>query len=352
MVPCRPHESGPDLPPSADQVLAPEGVSQFLENTQIRVAWDSTTLSALKKCPRYYHLRYVEGWTNESGIHLFWGNEFHKALEEFDIALATGVSYNDVCANVLASLLARIHSWNPNPRTKSEELKSKEFLVRSVIWYFDHYRDDPAKTLILADGKPAVELNFNFELDFGPYSTRKYPITQEELDRVGGDANRPLQTQPYSLCGYLDRVVEFSGDLFVMDHKTTTTTPGSYYFDRYDLDTQMSLYTLASRVLLQSPIRGVIVDVAQIAVGFTRFVRGWTYRTDEQLTEWLEHSKVWMDQAESYAISDFWPMNESSCDKYGGCEFRGICSRSPGVRQRFLEAEFKKDKLWDPTKPR
>lgn len=306
--------------------------SPFIEGTTIRWAWDATCLSDFAKCPRYYYLKRVEGWSNETGIHLRWGSEFHKALEDYDRERAAGIHHDDSMHDTLRALLERIEGWEPEARSKSEELKSKANLVRSVIWYLCHYEEDPARTVIREGGKPAVELNFNFALDIWPLD-----YTPET---------------PYHLCGYLDRVVEFGGDKYVMDRKTTTTTLGSYYFDRYDNDLQMSLYTMAGQVLLQSPIKGVIVDAVQVAVGFSRFVRGFTYRSPDRLEEWLGETRYWISRAEECSVRDYWPMNTTSCDKYGGCEFRGICSKSPVVREKFLESEFMKEELWNPLKPR
>ena len=44
--------------------------------------------------------------------------------------------------------------------------------------------------------------------------------------------------------------------------------------------------------------------------------------------------------AESYAEADYWPMNDTACGMYGGCRFRGVCSKSPQVRERFLDLAF------------
>lgn len=320
--------------------------SPFIEGTLIRWAWDATCLSDFKKCPRYYQLKRLEGWTNETGIHLRWGGELHKALEDYDRERAAGIKHDDAIHDVLRVLLERIEDWEPEPRTKSEELKTKANLVRAVVWYLDHYNPDPAETYILANGKPAVELNFNFALDFGPGDY--WRIDQYR----NGELIESTERQSYHLCGYLDRVVNFHDDLYIMDRKSTTTTLGSYYFDRYDNDNQMSLYTLAGQILLQSPIKGVIIDAIQVAVGFIRPVRGFTYRTPDGLDEWLVQTRYWIAQAEQCAVHNYWPMNDTSCDKYGGCEFRGICSKSPVVRQKFLESEFRKEELWNPLLPR
>src|SRR5205085_2132611 len=155
------------------------------------------------------------------------------------------------------------------PWKSDHHAKNRETLIRSVIWYLDNFKDDPAATLILANGKPAVELSFRMELDWGP----------------GGKPAAGLDFPPYILSGHLDRVVEFGGQRYVMDRKTTGSSPTPHYFDGFAPDNQMSLYTLAACVQFNTPVAGVIIDAAQIAVGFTRFQRGFTYRTESQLEE-------------------------------------------------------------------
>jgi len=338
----------------ADEVRAEEGrpPSPFIGGTSIQWAWDSTSLGAFKKCPRFYQYKIIEGWQpNGEGIHLRWGREFHSALEDYEHSKVAGVKHDDAVHDTLRALLCRIEDWDPDPRTKTEELKTKANLVRSVVWYLDHYENDAAKTVVLPSGKPATEVSFRFELDYGPQQTELYPVTLEELEKTG-DPNKTLQHQNYYLCGHLDKIVEFSGDKYVMDHKTLSSTPSSSYFDSFDLDNQMSLYTLAGQIILNSPVKGVIIDAIQVAVGFSRCTRGFTYRTPDQLEEWMETTKHWLREAERCAEADSWPMKDTSCNMYGGCEFREVCSKSPQVRSKWLEAKFKKEEPWNPLKPR
>lgn len=310
--------------------------SPFLPDTNIQFAWDSTSLNYLKTCPRLYQYTMIDGWTSEEeSVHLRFGIEYARALQDFHIERTAGVQHDDAVRDVVRDLLKRTLPWpfdNENMKD-SAKVKSRENLVRTVIWYLEHFKDDPAKTYIMENGSPAVELSFQFQLDFGPQSAEDSP-------------------QPYVLCGHLDRVVEFQGDLYDMDQKTTASTPGSYYFDQYHPDNQMSLYAFASRVIFETPIRGVIIDVAQIAVGFSRFVRGFTYRTEAEIDEWLFDLEHFLAQAESYAANNYWPMNDTACNKYGGCRFRDVCSKSPSVRDRFLESDFKRGVRWNPLKTR
>ena len=316
-------------------------LSPFLPGTSIQFAWDSTSLGWLKECPRKYKYSMIDQWrTKSDSVHLDFGRWYHAGLELYDKYRATGASHDEALDHVV--MTAMRWTWNypedadatgdpGTPWASDHPNKTRETLIRSLIWYVDHFKEDPAQTVILANGKPAVELTFKMELDWGP------------------DENGRLQTkdQPYLLCGHLDRVVSFAGGTYVMDRKTTTTTVAANYFDQYDPDNQMSLYTLAAKVIYQTPVQGVIIDAVQIAVGFSRFSRGFTYRTDSQIEEWLADSRAWFALAEHYATEGYWPMNDKSCHKYGGCPFRKVCSKAPEIRDKFLESDFTK-KEWNP----
>lgn len=344
--------------------------SPFLAGTNIQVAWDSTSLGWLKTCARLYQYSMIEGWRSRGqSVHLDFGQYYHHALELYDRHRATGQDHNEAlyeavkyCLEVTwvreecphenrvndagdcADCMNADYIGEGKPMDWGHNLKTRETLVRSVIWYLEEFgENDAAKTVILANGKPAVELSFRLEMDWGP----KTP--QQKVWNYG-DGPRP-ESQPYIISGHLDRVVEFSDGIYVMDRKTSSTTIGSYYFDGYNPSNQMTLYTFASKVIYQTPVKGVIIDAAQIAVGFTRFSRGFTFRTDSQIEEWLEDTKRWLELAEQYAIAGHWPMNDKSCNDYGGCAFRKVCSKAPEVRRKFLESDFKKE-VWNPLIPR
>ena len=321
--------------------------SPFLPNTHIQYAWDSTSLGLFKTCPRLYQYTMIDGWAPRGeSIHLRFGLEYHAALEHFDHLISQDTPRETAIHQVIRTMLERTADWSPDRDSRAGKYKNRETLTSLVIDYLDHFGDDPAKTYIKSDGVPAVELSFRFEADFGP---RAGGFDQAQLD--GG-----AEPQPYLLCGHLDRVVEFNSQLLVMDRKTTTTTLGAYYFAQYEPNNQMTLYTLAGKVILGAPIRGVIIDAAQILLEKPHaFARGFTYRTEDQLEEWLDSLQATLSVAEAYATANYWPMNDTSCDKFGGCRFRGICSKSPAVRDRFLATDFDKlepDARWNPLKAR
>lgn len=336
--------------------------SPYLPGTNIQYAWDSTSIGYIKVCPRLYQLIMLEGWTpKDESVHLRFGAEYHTAIEFYDKAKAQGQSHKDAMNDAIYQALLLTADWDVDTETKAGKYKNRRTLIQLLVDYFDTFANDPAETFILDNGKPAVELSFKFELGWGPKAASTpigaiTSITIHDRDGVTKVNTNETAPQPYLLCGHLDRVVRFNSDLYVLDHKTTTTTPSSYYFDGFNPNNQMTLYTFASQVVYHAPVKGVIVEAAQIKlVEPNEFKRGVTYRTQDQLDEWLADLEFWLAQAESFAEANYWPMNDTACDKFGGCQFRGICSKSPQVREKWLAADFVKkpeSEKWNPLKPR
>lgn len=314
--------------------------SPFVPGTSLQYAWDSTSLGWAKTCWRLYYYHMIEGWKPKGeGVHLVFGGWYHKALELYDKWRIINVPHNEALEKTVRWVMEI--TWNyetGTPWESGHNLKTRENLVRTVIWYLDQFKDDPAKTVILPSGKPALELSFRMELD---------TFTPGIQNQNGYYQPGP----PYLLCGHLDRVVEFTGGHYVMDRKTASTTLGPHYFEQYSPDNQMSLYTIAAKVIYDNPVKGVIIDAAQIAVGFSRFARGFTYRTDAELEEWLDETKWWIKQAEARAAEGYYPRNDKACHQYGGCTFRKVCSKSPEVRKKFLESDFER-RPWNPLETR
>jgi hypothetical protein len=335
------------------------------DHTGAQYAWDSTSIKLAETCLRKYQYKMLDRWQPmRKSVHLLFGGWYATALEDFHKAVAAGTSYEEALCDVVHEAL--IATWlyedckqcegkglylfgetttgnvtsdfyggcphcegsgnEPGtgaPWTSDHNTKTRENLIRTIVWYLDQFKDDPCQTVILSDGSAAVEHSF------------KLPIDND-----------------YILCGHLDRLVDYSGKLYVQDQKTTGSTISGRFFEGFNPDTQMSLYTFAGKAIFNLPVKGVMIDGAQIAVGFTRFERGFTFRDDGQLAEWYDNALYTIERARTAVHENHFPMNPSSCGNYGGCEFRGICGRSPAVRKNFLAGEFIQGDQWNPMKER
>ena len=270
-------------------------------------AWSSTTLGLGKECLYKYYLAVRVGWAPKAlSDDITFGMWYASALEVYHKLRAGDLDHDEALHEVVRQTLQSTAAW-----VSEHRIKDRQTLIRSIVWYLEEYRDDPCQTVILKDGRPAVELTFQFR-----YAAE------------------------ITLCGHLDRLVEYAGDYYIQDQKTTGATLGSYYFKRYTPDNQMSLYTAAGQVIWQLPVKGVMIDAAQIAVGFTRFERGFAFRTPEQVEEWLADAEWHIHHIWEATLKNRWPQNDAACMKYGGCQFLNVCSKSPQVREEFLRTDF------------
>lgn len=325
----------------------PAEPSCFLPGTKTQYAWDSTSLSWLKTCPRLYQYSMIENWRpKHPGPHLFFGLIFAEVCQGYQKSVFQGITHDDAVFDMVKHAHSRSWDWDSD-----DKYKNKYTLVEAVITYLDQWQDDPAKTVKLTDGTPAVELSFKFQLDWGPQAG--FDKGKTTIQATDGEFEVATE-QPYILCGHLDRIVEFNGVLMVMDQKTTKTTLAPRYFDQYHPNNQMTLYTLAAGVIYDQPIKGVIIDGLQVLLTEPhRCVRGFTYRTPGELDEWLEDLQHWFSLAEFFAESNYWPKNDTACDKFGGCQFKNVCNKDPSVRKAFLKSNFtQEEQRWDPLIPR
>jgi hypothetical protein len=303
----------------------------FLPGTTVQFAWDNTSVSALKTCPRMYQYSIVEGWApKRQSVHLAFGQFYHAALETYDHLKFDGASHED--AQIGALKRAMSDTWDEalqHPWSSDDQYKNRLTLVRTVVWYLEQFRDDTLETIRLRDGKPAVELSFRLETDY-----------------------RTSNGEPFLYCGHIDRVAKLNDQTFVVDRKTTKHTLDERFFASFSPNSQFAGYLFASKVLLPEQPEGVIVDGAQIAVTFSRFGRQIIPISEYQLDEWYQGLGYWFKLAEGYAARNFWPMNESACGNFGGCPFRDVCSKGTAQsKQLWLEASFTK-RTWNPLEVR
>jgi hypothetical protein len=310
----------------------PEGNGAFTGDVQ--VIWDSTSLSLAETCARkYYYTMIAQITGKDPSVHLRFGGLYATALETYyKVRAKEKLSHDEAVLLVVKdTMLATWDREKGQPEIFLDNKKTRMNLIRTIVWYLDEYGEETEssafRTHYKSDGVPAVELSFKFQI-----------------------------SPDLTLSGHLDRVVSYAGEgLYVMDQKTTGTTLSPHFFNSFSPNTQMSLYTWAGQIILNSPVRGVVIDAAQIAVGFSAFLRGFTYRTEEQLDEWLSSAHHTIRMIQDFSNSGYgekaFPMNPASCGNYGGCVFRSLCSTTPRYRERMIRDTFTK-KIWDPSKER
>ena len=325
--------------------------NKSFDESGAQYAWDATSLTLAQTCLRKYYYKMIEGWQPRGlSVHLRFGQHYATALEHFYKHRALGLDKDAALHLVIREALEATWDYPVCPEcqgageveeiactacdgtgreqsgipwTSGHPAKTRENLIRTIIWYIDQFDDESIKVLTLANGLPAVEYSFSLPVD-----------------------NNII------FSGHIDRLVTYGDDIMVMDQKTSGSAITPHFFSQFKPNTQMSLYTFAGKMIYNLPVKGVIIDGAQIAVGFSAFGRGFTFRTPSELNEWYDDSLYWVDQARTATLNRNFPMNPASCGNYGGCEFRNVCSKSPEIRGQFLKGDFEQLPTWDPLKAR
>jgi len=325
--------------------LSPEAVAEATaENTSfskeipgLQIAWDAHSLKTLRECPRKYALSNILGYVRKTrATPLVFGILVHKAIEVWSKLTIEGTPHNEAVAEALKIAFSQepeAGEWINDqwiPRDSEKPQRNRMALARTIVWVLDSMQESPIETVVLPDGTPAVELSFRFATD------HKTPTGEN-----------------YLLCGHFDRLVTFIGQTFFLDTKTTSTNPGPSYWAQFEIDTQMTLYTLAGGVVLGQKVSGGLIQAIQLGTSWCRPLLQPIYRTKGQLAEWMDDLRHTLTQAEHYAKSNYWPPNDSgaACHKFSGCQFRDICTKDPSVRHSFLHADFER-RTWDPLVPR
>ncbi|KKL09323.1 hypothetical protein LCGC14_2567000 [marine sediment metagenome] len=236
------------------------------------------------------------------------------------------------------------------PASKSDDNKRNTYtLVRALVWYAAKYRTDVLRPVANEDG---LMIEQHFVVPMGMKTAVPWPFrsVREGSMMTGPTPYTDPEPEDYYLCGSLDEICQDEdGDQFVLERKSTTTTVADYYFLQHEPSVQIYTYDLIGSIILPtSPLRGVVVEACQTAVGFTRFERHEVTRIPEQRKHWLETIHYWVKQAEQCALSGYWPMNPAGHTFESTA--RQIQRRAPSSWPALLKTDFMEQPLWNPLR--
>jgi hypothetical protein len=205
------------------------------------------------------------------------------------------------------------------------ESKTLDRMVGALEYYFSEYPldDDPARISTIA-GVPAVEWRFALPLPF----------------------NNPDTGMPLLYAGRTDTIMDFCGARYAEDDKTTKAL-GAKWSNQWELRSQFTGYAWAGRVLGLS-LQGTLVRGVSILKTKYETAQAIVNAPDWKIDEWVEHRDHLITQALSYYKGGYWePALDDTCNDYGGCIFKGICSIPPDRRVNWLSTGFE-ESMWNP----
>ncbi len=156
--------------------------------------------------------------------------------------------------------------------------------------------------------------------------------------------------------GRIDKIVDWDGMLWVVDHKTTSQL-GASYFKMAEPNLQFLGYVWAARQMGYQVV-GVIVDAILVAKGLleassraklTPLARYDKYVSQEELDEWLETVLRIHGDIKICADQGVWYPNFDACNYYGECSYRRVCKEPKDIRERIIQLDYRVEH-WDPRR--
>ncbi len=177
--------------------------------------YTTSRLKTLRQCPRLHLYRYVLGIQTPSTPHAEFGTVAHSAIEAWLLAWQRGN-----LDGRLAAMMAAVAD-----STLTDDNKTR--LAALLTAYHFRWCDAPWEIL-------GVELEFRYELDGNV---------------IGGKIDALIRRTD-------------TGEVWIVEHKTTgqDAAPGSAYWQRLAIDTQISIY-IDGATVLGHEVAGVIYDV-------------------------------------------------------------------------------------------
>lgn len=293
------------------------------------IALDSQILNTVQACARKANFEFLQNWRpTEKAEALEKGDLMHRMLAHYYRARqAQRTDYSKVIDEAMD--VARHASVDMDLNESTVEENMKQFKCYAL-----HYQNDGWRPL-------EVER---------PFSKVLYQRDDEVIWRVGDviateatpGATSTLVKEGLRILyeGVIDLITDTPHGIFVVDHKTasrrSTPTKLSNQFMGYSWATG-SYNFIVNRIGFQKTLKEE-----------DRFQRPFLSYNKQILAEWAQSAIYWTKVLVGYIDTGYYPPNFTSCDKYAGCIFQGVCEAIPEVREFKLQTNFYVGEPWSP----
>ncbi len=286
----------------------PESLPEGIISQDTWKVQDSTKIDCYQLCPRKYFYTYILGWRpDELSIHLLYGSAFHLAME---------------------SLLKH---------------KAEGYQDKHIVEAFDIFLEDYRK-------------NFEPEQDDANHPKNPERTLDALLKFVAKDKDKDYKVLYTEVCGAVPLSEEFAlyfkidsiclgpEGYFTFDHKTTTRNSLANR-SQFDLSVQSGTYTHALYCLYpEDEVYGHKINFIALkrktAKGDTEVLTIPVKKTPELMAAWQWNTLYYLNMLQwdldnlskcsrDDLIMRAFPLNPSSCTKYGLCPYHGFCSSRP-----------------------
>lgn len=289
-------------------------VNAKLNTVKPNKAFDFTAMNTFQTCQRKYDYRMNRGLVGHMPPQAAdFGKCIHLALDSW---------YKDHNKEYAIDVFKS--NYIESPEDDKRTYKMGEWIISN---YHNKYQDQPFKIL-------EIEKQFALPLPNGN-----------------------------TLIGRIDKIIEWDGVVWGMDHKTTSQL-GPGYMKMHTPNLQFSGYTWAIQQMGYPNCAGILVDAILVAKGLidgkskanlTPLARDFAYRSKDDIVEYmqtimaLQHHIGMYDDLRMQGKNVAYMPNWDACVDYGECPYRKICKEPVEMRERIIGSEYKVEH-WSPLK--
>lgn len=317
---------------------------------------DNFSFSGHQRCPLWYKTRILEGWTTAyKSAALGFGGAVHEGL-------ATWYRHRDPDL-----VIASIDKHFP-PDQPIDDFRDMHKCKKVLLEYMNNYTREsftvipgmvevPASLptwqylprcwrprLLDAEGKPVRNEQGLITNWMGCGFDNRVSIDWDRFNGRCENCQAELELIEYG--GIFDTLVEFQGQVYILEHKTTTQM-GSRFFDQFKPNNQVTGYVWLGKGMSGRCDGSLINAIGLYKSQATRFERHISTRNQADLDAWL--LDLWTEATliREHDIFGHWPIRSQACTLYGACEFHQVHILSDkSVQQRLLEQDYVKS-TWE-----
>jgi hypothetical protein len=146
--------------------------------------------------------------------------------------------------------------------------------------------------------------------------------------------------------GRRDRVVNWQGAIYVMEHKTMSQL-GYTSFDKFKPNLQIDGYIYEAAKNEYPQCHGCVVDAILVAKTKEEYARKIETRTAEEINNFPELFQQITESIQNSLANDHWVPNYEMCTYYGQCPYRTLCMQPKALWDRIASTEYVVSH-WDP----
>lgn len=319
-------------------------LSQILRDGALYL--DNSFMEGLTTCPRAVQYSRINKRIKASrSAALNFGSAIHLALEHRYKTYAN-IQPDPLLLEQQIEVLQKHFADNP---PEEGDYRHLNWAIEIIRRYNDRYAIEQFQLLQNEKGEVLVELPFALPLFTGECLGQKIPVIYT---------------------GRIDLPIHIDGQLFVLDHKTTSML-GSQFSLGVQMSAQQRGYAWAMQQLTQEEVRGYVINAIRVKEPPAyltdpdskrkgkltaetwwqeSLVRERVYILPGMLDEWKRNTIALVNELFHHLSSDYMPMKTAWCNKYGACQYCEVCQLGQDDRGIMLSSGLFADNHWDPLK--